>query len=54
MAYLHLDTTNRNQGYEYYGFHVLNNNDVVYREWAPSALRAYLIGDFSKIVTDQV
>jgi 1,4-alpha-glucan branching enzyme len=37
------------QGYEQLGFHVLENNDITYREWAPNALRAYLIGDFSKI-----
>ncbi|TID20161.1 1-4-alpha-glucan-branching enzyme [Venturia nashicola] len=35
------------RGYEKFGFNVLPNNDVVYREWAPNALRAYLIGDFN-------
>lgn len=35
------------QGYERFGFHVQQNGDVVYREWAPNALRAYLIGDFN-------
>jgi 1,4-alpha-glucan branching enzyme len=35
------------QGYERFGFHVQQNGDVVYREWAPNALRAYLVGDFN-------
>jgi 1,4-alpha-glucan branching enzyme len=35
------------QGYEIYGFNVHDNGDVVYREWAPNAMRAYLIGDFN-------
>lgn len=35
------------QGYEKFGFNVQPNGDIVYREWAPSALRAYLIGDFN-------
>jgi hypothetical protein len=35
------------QAYERFGFHVLGNNDITYEEWAPNALRAYLIGDFS-------
>ena len=37
------------RGYERFGFNVQPNNDIVYREWAPNALRAYLIGDFSKL-----
>jgi 1,4-alpha-glucan branching enzyme len=28
---------------------VKDNGDVVYREWASSAVEAYLIGDFSKM-----
>jgi len=35
------------QGYEKYGFIVQSNGDIVYREWAPNAMRAYLIGEFS-------
>jgi 1,4-alpha-glucan branching enzyme len=35
------------RGYEKFGFQVKDNGDVVYREWAPNALRAYLIGDFN-------
>ncbi|KAJ4990586.1 1,4-alpha-glucan-branching enzyme [Stagonosporopsis vannaccii] len=35
------------EGYERFGFQVQPNGDVVYREWAPNALRAYLIGDFN-------
>jgi len=35
------------RGYEIYGFNVRSNGDVVYREWAPNAMRAYLIGDFN-------
>lgn len=40
------------RGYEIFGFHVLPNNDIVYREWAPAALRAYLIGDFSQSMAE--
>lgn len=35
------------RGYEKFGIHALPNGDVYYREWAPNAQRAYLIGDFS-------
>ncbi len=37
------------RGYEKFGFIVRANGDITYREWAPNALRAYLIGDFSTI-----
>ena len=36
------------KGTEKFGFVVHDNRDITYREWAPNALRAYLIGDFSK------
>ena len=35
------------RGYEKMGFHVLENGDITYQEWAPNAMRAYVIGDFS-------
>jgi len=35
------------QGYKKFGFNVQANGDILYREWAPNALRAYLIGDFN-------
>jgi 1,4-alpha-glucan branching enzyme len=35
------------KGYEKMGFNVLPNNDIIYREWAPNATSAHLIGDFS-------
>jgi len=37
------------KGYLKFGFNVGNNGEVVYREWAPNAKEAYLIGDFSEI-----
>ncbi|CAK3854879.1 1,4-alpha-glucan-branching enzyme [Lecanosticta acicola] len=40
-----LETFSR--GYEKFGFNVLPDNTIVYREWAPFALRAFLIGDFN-------
>ncbi|KAL9055759.1 MAG: hypothetical protein Q9206_003020 [Seirophora lacunosa] len=35
------------RGSEIFGFVVSENGDITYREWAPNALRAYLIGDFN-------
>lgn len=37
------------RGHEQFGFNAHGNGDITYREWAPNALRAYLIGDFSTI-----
>lgn len=37
------------RGYEQYGFHVHENGDVTYQEWAPNAKQAYLIGEFSTL-----
>lgn len=36
------------KGYEHYGIHVLADNTVVAREWAPGAQALYLTGDFSR------
>ena len=36
------------KGTDIFGFVVHDSGDITYREWAPNALRAYLIGDFSK------
>ncbi|KAL8982209.1 MAG: hypothetical protein Q9205_003203, partial [Flavoplaca limonia] len=35
------------RGFESFGFVLHNNGDITYREWAPNAMRAYLIGDFN-------
>jgi len=35
------------RGYEKFGFHVDNKNNITYQEWAPNAMEAYLIGDFN-------
>lgn len=35
------------KGYEKFGLNVLPNNDIVYREWAPNAVTAALIGEFN-------
>ncbi|KAI9735229.1 MAG: alpha-1,4-glucan branching enzyme [Cirrosporium novae-zelandiae] len=35
------------RGFEKFGFNILPNNDITYREWAPNAIQANLIGDFN-------
>ena len=35
------------KSYENFGLNVGPNNEVYYREWAPNAQEAYLIGEFS-------
>lgn len=35
------------KAYEYYGLHILPDNSVVCREWAPGARNLYLCGDFN-------
>jgi len=35
------------QGYEKMGFIISSNGDITYREWAPNAASAHLIGEFS-------
>ena len=40
------------RGYERFGFNVGPNNQVTYREWAPNAVKASLIGDFSTFNTN--
>ena len=38
---------NFSKGFNKFGFNVRPNGDVVYREWAPNAREAVLIGEFS-------
>ncbi|OQN99555.1 1,4-alpha-glucan-branching enzyme [Cryoendolithus antarcticus] len=35
------------RGYERYGFNISSDGTITYREWAPNAMRAYLVGDFN-------
>ena len=52
-----VDTLNKHEGglakfsrgYEKMGFIVSPNGDITYREWAPNATTAHLMGDFSAI-----
>ena len=37
------------RGYEKYGLIVQPNGNILYREWAPNAAQAYVIGDFSRL-----
>jgi 1,4-alpha-glucan branching enzyme len=37
------------KGYKNFGLNVGPNNEVYYREWAPNAQEAYLIGEFSML-----
>ena len=39
---------NFTKGYDYYGIHVLEDNSVVAREWAPGAIAVYLTGTYSE------
>jgi 1,4-alpha-glucan branching enzyme len=36
------------KGYLKFGLHMGDKKEVMYREWAPNAKEAYLVGDFSK------
>ena len=40
---------NFTKGYLKFGFNVGSNGEVVYREWAPNAIEANIIGDFSGV-----
>ncbi|KAE8168262.1 1,4-alpha-glucan-branching enzyme [Aspergillus tamarii] len=35
------------KGYERFGLNVQSNGDIVYREWAPNAVQAQLVGEFN-------
>jgi hypothetical protein len=37
------------RGYELMGFNI-SADSIVYREWAPAVVEAYLIGDFSELL----
>ncbi|KAF8195617.1 glycoside hydrolase family 13 protein [Mycena galopus ATCC 62051] len=42
---------NFTKGYLKFGLNIGSNGEVVYREWAPNAKEAYLIGDFNYLTT---
>jgi 1,4-alpha-glucan branching enzyme len=35
------------KGAEKFGFNIDRDNNITYREWAPNANQAFLVGDFS-------
>ncbi|KOC16762.1 1,4-alpha-glucan-branching enzyme [Aspergillus flavus AF70] len=35
------------KGYERFGLNVQSNGDIIYREWAPNAVQAQLVGEFN-------
>lgn len=41
------------QGYETFGLNAQPNGDILYREWAPNAKEASLVGDFSTCRADE-
>jgi hypothetical protein len=49
-GYTDVDKVTLAQGYESYGITVAVNGDIRYREWAPNAVSAHFIGDFSKLL----
>lgn len=44
--------SDQKQGYERFGLNVNDCGDITYREWAPNAVEAHLIGDFSMQETE--
>ncbi len=36
------------KGYNTFGLHLQKDNSISYKEWAPNAVEASLIGDFSE------
>lgn len=42
------------KAYDYYGIHILNDNSVTCREWAPGAKQVYLTGQFSKYFSTKI
>lgn len=44
---------NFTKGYLKFGFNVAKDGTVTYREWAPNAVQATLIGDFSEFLSSR-
>lgn len=48
-SHLHRESTKTcNQGFENFGLNVDKKNNITYREWAPAAYKASIIGEFSE------